>query len=131
MCIRDRQGQDCVTEVPSSRFDINEIYDPNPNAMGRSYTRRGAFMSEVESFDHDFFGIPVAEARAMDPQQRLLLEVAYEAFHAAGYDKERLRGSFTGVFIGQMNYDWMTDFGHITDYAGTGAAPSILSLIHI
>lgn len=62
----------------------------------------------------------------MDPQQRLLL-VAYEAFHAAGYDKERLRGSFTGVFIGQMNYDWMTDFGHITDYAGTGAAPSISS----
>ncbi len=120
-------GTDCVTEVPASRFDIDEVFDANPNVVGRSYTRRGAFMHEVESFDHDFFGIPVAEARAMDPQQRLLLEVAYEAFHAAGYDKERLRGSSTGVFIGQMNYDWMTDFGHITDYAGTGSAPSISS----
>ncbi|WP_233587255.1 non-ribosomal peptide synthetase/type I polyketide synthase [Corallococcus sp. CA049B] len=120
-------GTDCVTEVPASRFDIDEIYDANPEAVGRSYTRRGAFMSEVESFDHDFFGIPVAEARAMDPQQRMLLEVTYEAFHAAGYDKDRLRGSSTGVFIGQMNYDWMTDFGHVTDYAGTGSAPSISS----
>ncbi|RYZ47136.1 MAG: amino acid adenylation domain-containing protein, partial [Myxococcaceae bacterium] len=120
-------GMDCVTDVPASRFDIDEVYDANPDAVGRSYTRRGAFMREVESFDHDFFGIPVAEARAMDPQQRLLLELSYEAFHAAGYDKERLRGSSTGVFIGQMNYDWMTDFDHVTDYAGTGAAPSISS----
>jgi amino acid adenylation domain-containing protein len=120
-------GMDCVTEVPRSRFDIDEVYDANPEAVGRSYTRRGAFMSEVESFDHDFFGIPVAEARAMDPQQRLLLEVAYEALYAAGYDKQRLRGSSTGVFIGQMNYDWMTDFDHGDDYAGTGSAPSITS----
>ncbi|WP_342379791.1 amino acid adenylation domain-containing protein [Myxococcus stipitatus] len=120
-------GTNCVTEVPASRFDIDDVFDANPNAVGRSYTRRGAFMSEVESFDHDFFGIPVAEARAMDPQQRMLLEVAYEALHAAGYDKARLRGSSTGVFIGQMNYDWMTDFDHFTDYAGTGSAPSISS----
>ncbi|HWU91448.1 MAG TPA: amino acid adenylation domain-containing protein, partial [Kofleriaceae bacterium] len=122
-----RAGTDCVTDVPASRFDIDEVYDANPDAIGRSYSRRGAFMGEVESFDHEFFGISVAEARGVDPQQRMLLEVAYEAFHAAGYDKERLRGSSTGVFVGQMNYDWMTDFDHTTDYAGTGAAPSITS----
>jgi acyl transferase domain-containing protein len=48
-------GIDCMTDVPSSRLDINEVYDANPDAVDRSYTRRGAFMDRVESFDHDFF----------------------------------------------------------------------------
>jgi acyl transferase domain-containing protein/aryl carrier-like protein len=121
---------DCVTDVPASRFDIDEVYDANPDVVGRSYTRRGAFMSEVESFDHDFFGIPVAEARAMDPQQRLLLEVAYEAFHVAGYDKKRLRSSRIGVFVGQMNHDWahMNAEDQLADpFFGAGSSASITS----
>lgn len=63
----------------------------------------------------------------MDPQQRMLLEVAYEACHNAGYDKRKLMGSATGVFVGQMNYDWMTCFDYSADYAGTGVAPAITS----
>ncbi|HWU88805.1 MAG TPA: polyketide synthase, partial [Kofleriaceae bacterium] len=123
-------GTDCVTDVPASRFDIDEVYDANLNAIGRSYTRRGAFMDQVESFDHEFFGIPVAEARAMDPQQRLLLEVAYEAFHVAGYDKASLRTSRIGVFVGQMNHDWahMNAEDQLSDpYFGAGSSASITS----
>ncbi|WP_261168721.1 beta-ketoacyl synthase N-terminal-like domain-containing protein, partial [Serratia entomophila] len=37
-------GTNCVSDIPASRFDIDEVYDPDPNAVGRSYTRRGAFM---------------------------------------------------------------------------------------
>ncbi|MED4402059.1 SDR family NAD(P)-dependent oxidoreductase [Metabacillus fastidiosus] len=121
------EGKDCVTDVPLSRFSIDEVYDPNPDAVGRSYTNRGAFIKDVEKFDFDFFSIPIAEARSMDPQQRMLLEVAYEACHNAGYDKSKLMGSVTGVFIGQMNYDWMTCFDYSKDYAGTGVAPAITS----
>lgn len=122
-----REGRDCVTDVPSARFDMNDIYDPNPEALGRSYTRRGAFLDKVDHFDYEFFGIPTAEARAMDPQQRMLLELSYEAFYAAGFDKESLRGSSTGIFVGQMNYDWMMHFPYTKEYAGTGSAPSISS----
>ncbi|HWU88792.1 MAG TPA: beta-ketoacyl synthase N-terminal-like domain-containing protein, partial [Kofleriaceae bacterium] len=123
-------GTDCVTDVPASRFDIDEVYDANPNAIGRSYTRRGAFMDQVESFDHEFFGIPIAEARAMDPHQRLLLEVAYDAFHDAGYDKKRLRGSSTGVFVGVANQDWMIVCGDRearNPFFGAGVSSSITS----
>ncbi|HWU85746.1 MAG TPA: beta-ketoacyl synthase N-terminal-like domain-containing protein, partial [Kofleriaceae bacterium] len=123
-------GTDCVTDVPASRFDIDAVYDADPNAIGRSYTRRGAFMTEVESFDHDFFGISVAEARAMDPQQRLLLEVAYEAFHDAGYDKQSLRGSATSVHIGLANDDWTTmgrDHEAHSPHFGAGVSGSIAS----
>ncbi|WP_035347404.1 non-ribosomal peptide synthetase, partial [Alkalihalobacillus hemicellulosilyticus] len=121
------QGRDCVTDVPLSRFNINEVYNPNRDAVGCSYTNRGAFINDVDKFDFDFFSIPIAEAKSMDPQQRMLLEVAYEACHNAGYAKEKLANSITGVFVGQMNYDWMTSFNYSRDYAGTGVAPAITS----
>ncbi|MGQ6094309.1 beta-ketoacyl synthase N-terminal-like domain-containing protein, partial [Serratia sp. IR-2025] len=121
---------DCVSDIPASRFDIDEVYDPDPNAVGRSYTRRGAFMSEVESFDYEFFNVPLAEARVMDPQQRLLLEVAYEAFYHSGYDLDTLRSQSIGVFVGQMNHDWAHMHGDnfLTDpYFGAGSSSSITS----
>ncbi|WP_261253460.1 type I polyketide synthase, partial [Serratia entomophila] len=123
-------GTNCVSDIPASRFDIDEVYDPDPNAVGRSYTRRGAFMSEVESFDYEFFNVPLAEARVMDPQQRLLLEVAYEAFYHSGYDLDTLRSQSIGVFVGQMNHDWAHMHGDnfLTDpYFGAGSSSSITS----
>ncbi|GAE32993.1 malonyl CoA-acyl carrier protein transacylase [Halalkalibacter hemicellulosilyticusJCM 9152] len=124
------ERKDCVTDIPKTRFNIDDVYDPNPNMVGRSYTKSGAFMKDVESFDYEFFGMSFAEARLMDPQQRLLLEVAFEAAYKAGYDKSRLNKSSMGVFIGQMNYDW----AHIDiedaladPYYAAGSAPSITS----
>ncbi|WP_173402092.1 beta-ketoacyl synthase N-terminal-like domain-containing protein, partial [Alkalihalobacillus hemicellulosilyticus] len=124
------EKKDCVTDIPISRFDIEEFYDPNPDAVGRSYTKSGAFMKDVENFDHKFFNVSVTETRTMDPQQRLLLEVAYEAFHNAGYEKEKLRGSNTSVHIGLANDDWRTMKGNhdiLTPYFGSGVAGSIVA----
>ncbi|WP_261286232.1 type I polyketide synthase, partial [Serratia ficaria] len=123
-------GTDCVSDIPASRFDIDEVYDPDPNAVGRSYTRRGAFMGEVESFDYEFFGISKGEARVMDPHQRLLLEVTYEAFSSAGYEKPRLRGAAIGVFVGVANQDWMIVTGEKeahNPFFGAGVSSSIIS----
>ncbi|WP_195893128.1 beta-ketoacyl synthase N-terminal-like domain-containing protein, partial [Serratia marcescens] len=123
-------GTDCVSDIPASRFDIDEVYDPDPNAVGRSYTRRGAFMSKAESFDYEFFGISKGEARVMDPHQRLLLEVTYEAFSSAGYEKPRLRGAAIGVFVGVANQDWMIVTGEKeahNPFFGAGVSSSIIS----
>ena len=35
------------------------------------------------------------------------LETLYGAAHHAGFSREGLLGSATGVFVGQMTYDWM------------------------
>ncbi|RIZ49293.1 non-ribosomal peptide synthetase, partial [Staphylococcus delphini] len=121
------ERKDCITKVPPSRFDIDTIYNTNRDLVNSSYTNKGAFIDNVEYFDYDFFSIPLAEAKAMDPQQRILLEVLYEACYKGGYGKDELNGSDTGVFIGQMNYDWMTDFSFNKEYAGTGVSPSITS----
>src|SRR5262245_58453179 len=72
-------GADAGTEIPADRWDVEQHYDADPDAPSKMYTRKGAFLDQVDQFDPAFFGISPREARSMDPQQRLLLEVCWEA----------------------------------------------------
>lgn len=67
----------------------------------------------------------------MDPAQRKLLEVVYEAFESSGTPLSTLRGSETGCFIGNFNYDHqlmqLRDCDYPQPYAITGGGTAILS----
>ncbi|MBI2570997.1 MAG: SDR family NAD(P)-dependent oxidoreductase [Candidatus Schekmanbacteria bacterium] len=101
-----RQGIDATGEVPPERWDVDAYYSPNPEAPGRTNTRRAAFIAGVELFDPLFFGISPREAQEMDPQQRLALELVWEALEDAGIPAASYRGSRTAVFLGSMWHDW-------------------------
>lgn len=101
-----RSGTDAVSEVPSSRWDVDAFYDPNVGVSGKSYTRQGAFLDGVDQFDAPFFGISPREAANMDPQQRLFLEVGWEALENAGQPIDKLNGTQTGVFLGVTGIDY-------------------------
>ncbi|MGW4717165.1 SDR family NAD(P)-dependent oxidoreductase [Nocardia sp. NPDC004260] len=96
---------DGIIDIPPDRWSIEKYYDPDPDAPGRMYTRRGGFLTQpLWDFDADFFGIAQKEAAILDPQQRLLLEVTWEALDDAGM-AGRVSGHRVGVYVGGFILD--------------------------
>ena len=124
-------GGDGISPFPSDRgWDLERLYDADPDQADTSYARDGGFIGGAGDFDAGFFGINPREALAMDPQQRLLLEGAWEAFEDAGIDPVSVRGSQTGVFAGIITSGYATTgpaTGGIEGYRLTGSTGSVAS----
>ncbi|MEU2273104.1 SDR family NAD(P)-dependent oxidoreductase, partial [Streptomyces olindensis] len=126
------EGGETLGDLPSNRgWDLDALYDPDPDAPGKMYTRKGSFLYDAGEFDADFFRMNPREALATDPQQRLLLETAWEAFEQAGIDPTTLKGSNTGVFAGVISQDYLMRMhgapDHLEGYFATGGSGSIAS----
>lgn len=97
---------DATSVVPETRWHAARYHDPNPSKVGKIVTRRGGFLSDIDQFDPQFFGMSPREAHSLDPQQRLLLHAAWEALEDGGIPADRLAGTDVGVFIGGFTLDY-------------------------
>ncbi|MCG7550582.1 SDR family NAD(P)-dependent oxidoreductase [Pseudoalteromonas sp. Of7M-16] len=94
-----KQGKDTITEIPKTRWDHALYYQPGNRVYGKSYSKWGGFINDVDQFDSLFFNMAPKVAELIDPQERQFLQCAYHTVEDAGYSCEGLsqRGP-VGVF---------------------------------
>ena len=93
-------GTDCTTEVPQSRWDLEDYYDADRTAPDKTYSNRGAFIPDVE-FDPVEFGMPPNQLEVTSTMQTLSLGVVRDLLGDAGAkDSSWYDPSRTGVVIG-------------------------------
>ncbi|MCP4937244.1 MAG: SDR family NAD(P)-dependent oxidoreductase, partial [bacterium] len=100
-----KQGRDCIREIPKERWDYRPYFDADKNKPGKSYSKWGGFMADVDKFDPLFFNISPREAEFIDPQGRLFLQTVWHTLEDAGYTRQTLQQqlqSRVGVFVGVM-----------------------------
>ncbi|GAX59133.1 polyketide synthase modules and related proteins [Candidatus Scalindua japonica] len=98
-------GKDLICEIPPDRWDYHSWFDPSPQTPGKTYSKWGSFIKDIDKFDPSFFNMSPLEAELMDPQLRLLLSVLYETVEDAGYARN-IWGTKTGMFVGAWTHEY-------------------------
>lgn len=122
-----RSGRDCIDEVPASRWEIGEYYDPDPQKPDKTYCKWMGALDDVGAFDARFFNITPREAELMDPQQRLFLETAWHAIEDAALDPAHLAGTRCGVYVASGPSGYEDRINEHNTYSLLGRSGSILA----
>ncbi len=98
------QGKDSIKEVPDSRWNIDDYYDPDMRAPDKTYCKVGGFLPEID-FNPMEFGLPPNILEVTDVSQLLGLVAARDALADAGYGKDSAKFTAelkakTGVLLG-------------------------------
>lgn len=107
-----KAGRDCIREIPSDRWSIEKMFQPGAATLGKSYSKWGGFIKDVDKFDPLFFNISPKEAEVMDPHERLFLETVANTIADAGYHPDYLaqadgvKENPVGVYVGVMWGDY-------------------------
>ncbi|KFZ08800.1 hypothetical protein V502_09114 [Pseudogymnoascus sp. VKM F-4520 (FW-2644)] len=103
-------GTTAHKEIPSTRFNVDDFYDPSRRTHNALLARHGCFIKTPGAFDHRLFNISPREALQMDPVQRMLLMTTYEALEMAGYSPadNKQTPPRIATYFGQTVDDWKT-----------------------
>lgn len=102
-----KKGVFSVKVAPKTRWDVDAYYSPEP-APGKTVSKWGGYLENIEDYDPDYFRIRQEEAASVDPLIRQFLEVSAECFNHAGYSRKELANTRTGVYCGTRVASWVT-----------------------
>lgn len=99
------QGLDYVGNIPAYRKAQMELLQSN---LGDSQLKDyhfdvAAYLDDIDGFDHAFFNIPYDDAVVINPMHRKLLQTSFHCLENAGYTRQKIAGTRTGVYLG---YSW-------------------------
>jgi len=80
-------GRDLITDVPASHWLIEDYYDPDPATPDKTYSKRGAFLPEID-FDPVAHAMPPTNLKATDTSQLLAMIVARKVLEDACGDRQ-------------------------------------------
>jgi len=118
-----KSGKDCIREFPENRKeDIMAFLKSQGMGQDNTEFQVSAFMSHIDKFDYSFFNISPREASLMDPNQKIFLETVWRAIEDSGFGGLSLKGTKTGIFLGDVgnsfpDYKTMIYFGARDKYA--------------
>ncbi|MEV0763701.1 SDR family NAD(P)-dependent oxidoreductase [Nocardia sp. NPDC050435] len=91
---------DCMSDVPATRWNLDDYYDADPSAPDKTYCRRGGFVPE-SPFSVTEFGLPPNQLEVTTVVQLLSLLVARDVLADAGAPgSDWYRPERTGVVLG-------------------------------
>ncbi|MFK5984782.1 MAG: beta-ketoacyl synthase N-terminal-like domain-containing protein, partial [Pseudomonadota bacterium] len=90
---------DCVIDVPSDRWEIDDLYNADPATADKSYSKRGGFIPDID-FDPMEFGLPPNILEVTDSSQLLSLVVARDLLKDCGYKDGNFDRLNTGIILG-------------------------------
>ncbi|MCL2287344.1 MAG: acyltransferase domain-containing protein [Firmicutes bacterium] len=94
-------AKDCIDDIPSLYWDIEDFYDPNPLAPDKSYSYKAGAIGEAE-FDSIGFGISPLAMESISVEQLYALVVARQALLDAdmiGANARKFNREKTGVIL--------------------------------
>jgi probable biosynthetic protein (TIGR04098 family) len=99
------EGKSHVIELPASRWNAKALYSPH-HQPGKSISKWGGFLKDIEYFDADYFGFDERTALHLDPLVRMTLEVSAGCFRDAGYSEHEVSSQNIGVFVGARSANY-------------------------
>lgn len=97
------RGYDATREVSDKEWPVSEYYDADAVSFGKSYSKRGGFITEFAEFDPLKFGVMPSTVAGSDPDQLLTLKVAQEAMADAGYLNKQFDRDRAEIIIGRIS----------------------------
>jgi polyketide synthase PksN len=98
-------GNCSISEIPKARWSAQNYFSAHTASAGKTVSKWGGYLDDIESFDPAFFGISPREAASLDPQQKILLLETWRALEDSGIRPSTLRGRKVGVFVAAMSMD--------------------------